>query len=86
MDDACGFIVVSSSGITVRFQDKGATTEISYSDVTVESLADAARMLASWMELKYENIAKECQRIHAKDQMKALLKEYMAEYMQERED
>lgn len=72
-DKECGFIVVSPDDIRVRFQQRNGITEAGYNDVTVETLQDAARVLASWMSLKYEDVGKECRRIHARDQQMAFL-------------
>jgi hypothetical protein len=76
-----GSIVVSPSGIAVSFTRKKAqeSSEVEYDKATVENLFDAARILAAWMGIKYEDIAKECQRVHSYDQTMAFLKEHLSE-------
>ncbi len=70
-----GTIIVSDNGIAVRHQQRNGTTEGAYDEATIENLQDAARILAGWMNLKFEDTASECRRVHKKDQFDAYLRE-----------
>lgn len=71
-----GTIVIDDGHITVRIQHEGSrTTSCEYDHVTIESLMDAARVLGTWMDISHEDIAKECRRVHARDQRRAALRE-----------
>lgn len=73
MADDIGVILVSSEGITVHFQKRDGSVEAGYDKATIENLNDATRVLAAWMDMKHEDIAKECRRVHERDQRQAFL-------------
>lgn len=72
---AFGVIVVFDRGISVRRQQLDGITETTYTEATFENLRDAARVLAKWMDLKFENVKDECNRVHDGDQFDAFLRE-----------
>jgi hypothetical protein len=72
-----GIILVSDNGITVRCQQRDETTEVTYDETTIENLQDGARILAGWMNLKFEDTASECRRVHKNDQFDAFLREFV---------
>lgn len=74
-----GSIVIENGHIHVCTSDCTSTsklyTKTSYDSVTIENLNDAARVLAAWMDIPSEDVATDCQRIHARDQQLAAIKE-----------
>lgn len=74
-----GSIIVQDGVIRVKFQRGDATTSTSYS-ASVENLCDAARVLARWMDISYEDIARECQRIHELDEFKAFIRDSIEQH------
>ena len=78
-----GIILVSDSGITVRRQQRNDITEVTYAEATIENLQDATRVLAGWMNLKFEDTASECRRVHKNDQFDASLREAIQGWVDE---
>lgn len=74
-----GIIIVSDNRITVRRQQGDDVTAMGYTEATIENLRDAARILAGWMDLKFEDPAAECRRIHCNDQFDAYLREVIGQ-------
>ena len=74
-----GTIVVADGKIVVRLEEKTNSskgkTEGHYEKATIENLRDAARVLGAWLDLPYEDIALECQRVHLQDQQQAYFRE-----------
>ena len=75
-----GIILVSDDGIAVRHQQQGCTTKVGYTEPTIENLKDAARVLAAWMDLSFEDTASECRRVHNNDQFDAFLREAIQDW------
>ena len=75
MAEPRGIIIISDNGITVRRQQRNDITEATYDEATIENLQDATRVLAAWMDVKFEDTAMECRRVHDKDQFGAFLRE-----------
>lgn len=80
--NTAGIILVSDNGITVRFQECGSTTEVTYTKVTIENLQDATRILAAWMDVKFEDTASECRRVHRSDQRDAYIREFIKDQVE----
>jgi len=78
-----GIIIVSDNRITVRRQQRNDITEVIFDEATIENLQDATRILASWTDLKFEDIARECRRVHDKDQFDASLREAIQGWVDE---
>lgn len=69
-----GEITVHKGKIRVVCRQDGAVTQTGYVRASVENLRDAARVLASWMDLGFEEVASECRRVHLRDQQMAELR------------
>jgi len=69
-----GIITVSKDRIIVTADMDGGQSSIDL-DFNVESLVYAAGVLARWMDVPYEDLAKEVKRIHSNDQSEAFLNE-----------
>lgn len=74
-----GTITVADGQIVVCREDKNGLSRrrcgCEYNQATIENLRDAARVLGLWLEIPHEDVALECQRVHAKDQEMAFLRE-----------
>ncbi len=75
-----GVILVSDDGIMVQHQQQDGTTGTGYAEPTIENLNDAARVLAGWMDLSFEDTASECRRVHNNDQFDAFLREAIQDW------
>lgn len=75
-----GVIVVSDDGISVCQTEERGWSQTSLPR-TVEGLHEAARILASLMELPCEDIEEECRRIHAREQRDAFLRDAMESFL-----
>jgi hypothetical protein len=81
MNDLIGTITVSKTSIAVTYRDPHGFGATAYSVPSIENLQDAARILAAWLDLKYEDLANECQRVSQRDQTDAELKEMIQDAM-----
>jgi hypothetical protein len=70
-----GTITIADGCIYVSNCDGDHQASCRYDSVSIELLHDAARVLASWMNLPYEDLAKECQRVSNRDQFRAELRD-----------
>jgi hypothetical protein len=70
-----GHITVANGRIVVVKQVENGHGSAEYDRATVETLADAARVLAAWMDLPHEDQSRECQRIHANDELRASIRD-----------
>lgn len=77
--DRVGMIVVSRDSIIVRVACGSDTIQSTYAEATIENLQDAARVLAAWMDLKFEDVSAECQRVHQRDQFDSVIRDMIKE-------
>jgi hypothetical protein len=75
-----GTIQVTPNGIVVTHHRPDGETKGTYAGTSIEELNDAARVLGAWMDLSYEDVAKECQRISHGDQLDAFIKEAIRDW------
>ena len=76
-----GYIKVTEKGITVAHEEDQCSVETFFPNPSRETLEYATNLLASWMNLPFEDAKRECQRIHAKDQRDALIKECLDDFL-----
>jgi hypothetical protein len=81
MNEIVGSITVTENSIEVKCFGRDGFSATAYSNPSIENLQDAARILAAWLDLKYENLTKECQRVSQRDQTDAALKEMIQDAM-----
>ena len=72
-----GKIIVVDDEIRIELVDDACCGTATYSEVTIENLMDAARVLASWMDIPHDNAPDECKRIHRQEQLGALIRDHL---------
>ena len=78
-----GIILVRDGRIYVRYQHQDGCSKSDYVTANIEDLQDAARILASLMDLKFEHPDSECRRVSDKDQLEAILRELVEQSQEE---